>query len=160
MCEIGEEVGYPGQIKQVKILGTMALLDEGETDWKIIAIDINDPLASKLNDIEDVERHLPGLLRATNEFWRIYKVITIPIFAVVADGRFRMENRRIRLRLVGSVRIRSMRLRSSRNVMRHGNVLLPVKLNLPRASIRTASRNLLGLMFQDESYSGKLPVSR
>lgn len=74
VCEIGEEVGYPGQIKQVKILGTMALLDEGETDWKLIAIDVNDPLAPKLNDIEDVERHLPGLLRATNEFWRIYKV--------------------------------------------------------------------------------------
>lgn len=50
-----------------------------------------------------------------------------------------MENKRIRLRLVGSVRIRSMRLRSSKNVMRHGNVLLPVKLNLPRVSIRTAS---------------------
>ena len=74
VCEIGEEVGYPGQIKQIKVLGTMALLDEGETDWKIIAIDVNDPLAAKLNDIEDVERHLPGLLRATNEFWRIYKV--------------------------------------------------------------------------------------
>ena|ERR1700737_4635633 len=74
VCEIGEEVGYPGQIKQVKILGTMALLDEGETDWKLIAIDVNDALAPKLNDIEDVERHLPGLLRATNEFWRIYKV--------------------------------------------------------------------------------------
>ena len=74
VCEIGEEVGYPGQIKQIKILGTMALLDEGETDWKIIAIDVNDPLAPKLNDIEDVERHLPGLLRATNEFWRIYKI--------------------------------------------------------------------------------------
>lgn len=27
----------------------MALLDEGETDWKIIAIDVNDPLAGKLN---------------------------------------------------------------------------------------------------------------
>jgi inorganic pyrophosphatase len=27
----------------------MALLDEGETDWKVIVIDINDPLASKLN---------------------------------------------------------------------------------------------------------------
>lgn len=75
VCEIGEEVGYPGQIKQVKILGTMALLDEGETDWKLIAIDVNDPLAPKLNDIEDVERHLPGLLRASNEFWRIYKVL-------------------------------------------------------------------------------------
>jgi inorganic pyrophosphatase len=27
-------------------------------------------LASKLNDIEDVERHLPGLVRATNEWFR------------------------------------------------------------------------------------------
>lgn len=46
----------------------------GETDWKIIVVDINDPLASKLNDIEDVERHLPGLIRATNEWFRIYKI--------------------------------------------------------------------------------------
>ncbi|KAF8984599.1 Inorganic pyrophosphatase [Entomortierella lignicola] len=74
VCEIGEQVGYTGQIKQVKILGVMALLDEGETDWKVIVIDVNDPLANKLNDIEDVERHLPGLIRATNEWFRIYKI--------------------------------------------------------------------------------------
>ncbi|KAF8857013.1 pyrophosphatase-domain-containing protein [Acephala macrosclerotiorum] len=74
VCEIGELVGYPGQVKQVKILGVMALLDEEETDWKVIVIDINDPLAPKLNDVEDVERHLPGLLRATNEWFRIYKI--------------------------------------------------------------------------------------
>ncbi|KAI5297802.1 Inorganic pyrophosphatase [Ascosphaera atra] len=74
VCEIGELVGYTGQVKQVKPLGVMALLDEEETDWKIIVIDVNDPLAPKLNDIEDVERHLPGLLRATNEWFRIYKI--------------------------------------------------------------------------------------
>lgn len=74
VCEIGELVAKPGEIKQVKVLGVMALLDEGETDWKIIVIDINDPLAPRLNDIEDVERHLPGLLRATNEWFRIYKI--------------------------------------------------------------------------------------
>jgi len=74
VCEIGEAVGYTGQVKEVKILGIMALLDEGETDWKIIVIDVNDPLAPKLNDIEDVERHLPGLIRATNEWFRIYKI--------------------------------------------------------------------------------------
>lgn len=74
VCEIGELVAKPGEVKQVKVLGTMALLDEGETDWKIIVIDVNDPLAPKLNDIEDVERHLPGLLRATNEWFRIYKI--------------------------------------------------------------------------------------
>mgnify|MGYP003361775389 CR=1 FL=1 len=74
VCEIGEAVSYPGEVKQVKVLGVMALIDEGETDWKIIAIDVNDPLASKLDDIEDVEKHLPGLLRATNEWFRIYKI--------------------------------------------------------------------------------------
>lgn len=37
-------------------------------------IDVNDPLAPKLNDIEDVERHLPGLFKATNEWFRIYKI--------------------------------------------------------------------------------------
>ena len=57
VCEIGELVGYTGQVKQVKML-----LDEEETDWKIIVIDVNGPLAPKLNDIEDAERHLPGLL--------------------------------------------------------------------------------------------------
>ncbi|CAK7265236.1 Inorganic pyrophosphatase [Sporothrix epigloea] len=74
VCEIGELVGYTGQVKQVKVLGVMALLDEEETDWKVIVVDINDPLAKNLNDIEDVERHLPGLLRATNEWFRIYKI--------------------------------------------------------------------------------------
>ncbi|CAG8533544.1 1539_t:CDS:2 [Paraglomus occultum] len=74
VCEIGEQVGYPGQIKQVKVLGIMALIDEGETDWKVIVIDSKDPLAGKLNDIEDVEKHLPGLIRATNEWFRIYKI--------------------------------------------------------------------------------------
>lgn len=27
----------------------MAMLDEGETDWKVIAVDTKDPMASKLN---------------------------------------------------------------------------------------------------------------
>jgi inorganic pyrophosphatase len=70
VCEIGEQVGFTGQIKQVKVLGIMALLDEGETDWKVIVVDVLDPLAPKLNDIEDVERNLPGLIRATNEWFR------------------------------------------------------------------------------------------
>ncbi|PHH60111.1 hypothetical protein CDD81_2113 [Ophiocordyceps australis] len=74
VCEIGESVGYTGQVKQVKVLGVMALIDEEETDWKVIVIDVNDPIAHKLKDIEDVERHLPGLIRATNEWFRIYKI--------------------------------------------------------------------------------------
>ncbi len=32
------------------------MIDDGELDWKIIAISTADPLADKLNDVEDVER--------------------------------------------------------------------------------------------------------
>jgi hypothetical protein len=55
----------------------MALLDEGETDWKVIVVDVQDSLASKLNDIEDVERNLPGLIRATNEWFRCVFLVII-----------------------------------------------------------------------------------
>ena len=39
------------------------MIDEGETDWKVIAIDVNDPLAENLNDINDVDRIMPGFLK-------------------------------------------------------------------------------------------------
>lgn len=33
----------------MKALGVIGLIDEGQTDWKIIAINVNDPNAAKLN---------------------------------------------------------------------------------------------------------------
>ena len=41
---------------QVKPLGVLAMIDDGELDWKVIAINAEDPKASSVNDIEDVER--------------------------------------------------------------------------------------------------------
>ena len=38
VCEIGSKVHQRGAIIRVKILGTLAMIDEGETDWKILAI--------------------------------------------------------------------------------------------------------------------------
>jgi inorganic pyrophosphatase len=52
ICEIGEQVAYVGQVKQVKPLGLLALLNDGVIDFKILAIDILDPNASELNDFE------------------------------------------------------------------------------------------------------------
>ncbi|KAI1303630.1 Inorganic pyrophosphatase [Halotydeus destructor] len=74
VCEIGSKVHPRGAVIQVKVLGVMALVDEGETDWKVIAIDINDPLAAQMNDINDVEILNPGLIKATNEWFKIYKM--------------------------------------------------------------------------------------
>jgi len=74
ICDIGSKVHKSGSIVKVKILGTLAMIDEGETDWKMIGIDVTDELAPKLNDIEDIETHMPGFLAATVEWFKIYKM--------------------------------------------------------------------------------------
>lgn len=74
VCEIGSRVAKRGDIIQVKILGTLALIDEGETDWKLLAIDVNDPIADRLDDVQDIEKFFPGLLRASVEWFQFYKV--------------------------------------------------------------------------------------
>ncbi|KAL3121779.1 hypothetical protein niasHT_002007 [Heterodera trifolii] len=90
VIEIGSKVQKRGAVIRVKILGVLALLDEGETDWKLVAIDENDELAPKLNGIEDVEKHLPGLLSATHEWFRIYKIPTgKPANKFAFNGQFK-----------------------------------------------------------------------
>ncbi|XP_072261762.1 inorganic pyrophosphatase 2, mitochondrial [Pyxicephalus adspersus] len=74
VCEIGSKVCSRGDVIQVKVLGVLGLLDEGEMDWKIIAINTDDPEADKFNDIEDVRKYKPGYLEATVEWLRSYKV--------------------------------------------------------------------------------------
>ena len=74
VCEIGGQVGQTGQVKPVKVLGCLGLIDEGETDWKIIVISENDPRAPKLNDIQDVEVEMPGLLDGIRTWFRNYKI--------------------------------------------------------------------------------------
>ncbi|NXP37950.1 IPYR pyrophosphatase, partial [Leiothrix lutea] len=64
VCEIGSKVCSRGEVIRVKVLGTLALIDEGETDWKVIAINVEDPEADSYNDIEDVRRMKPGYLEA------------------------------------------------------------------------------------------------
>ncbi|ELW64108.1 Inorganic pyrophosphatase 2, mitochondrial [Tupaia chinensis] len=74
VCEIGSKVLSRGEVVPVKILGILALIDQGETDWKLIAINVNDPEASNFHDIGDVKKFKPGYLEATLNWFRFYKV--------------------------------------------------------------------------------------
>ena len=65
VCEIGHKIQPRGAVIQVKVLGVFAMIDEGETDWKVICIDVTDPLAENLNDIHDVDKVMPGFLKVT-----------------------------------------------------------------------------------------------
>lgn len=74
VVEIGQTRGNIGQLMKVKPLGCLAMIDEGELDWKIVAISLDDPKASLVNDIDDVEKHFPGTLTAIRDWFRDYKI--------------------------------------------------------------------------------------
>ncbi|KAI8356636.1 inorganic pyrophosphatase [Choanephora cucurbitarum] len=76
VIELGQEVASVGQIKQVKILGIIGLIDQEETDWKVVVIDVNDSLANQLNDIQDVRQLMPGYMEESCRFFKYYKTPT------------------------------------------------------------------------------------
>ncbi|KAI8026829.1 hypothetical protein LOK49_LG02G00723 [Camellia lanceoleosa] len=74
VVEIGQTRGKIGHIMKVKPLAALAMLNEGELGWKIVAISLDDPRASLVNDIDDVEKHFPGTLTAVRDWFRDYKI--------------------------------------------------------------------------------------
>ena len=48
-----------GEVYPVKALGVLAMIDEGELDWKVVCIRADDPKAKEVDDVGDVERVFP-----------------------------------------------------------------------------------------------------
>ncbi|KAK7273924.1 hypothetical protein RIF29_14991 [Crotalaria pallida] len=61
VVKIGERHRKIGEVLRVKPLAALAMIDEGELDRKIVAILLNDPKASLVNDVDDVEKHVHNL---------------------------------------------------------------------------------------------------
>jgi inorganic pyrophosphatase len=87
--EIGDRIGEPGDVIPVKLLGLMAFVDEGKSDWKIIAVDTRDRKADQMNDIEDVEKVKPGLLKDLQKWVKNHKIPAgKPASQLALDGKF------------------------------------------------------------------------
>ncbi|CAH8321242.1 unnamed protein product [Eruca vesicaria subsp. sativa] len=74
VVEIGEAQRKIGEVLKIKPLAALAMIDEGELDWKIVAISLDDPKAHLVNDVDDVEKHFPGTLTAIRDWFRDYKI--------------------------------------------------------------------------------------
>ncbi|ORY95428.1 inorganic pyrophosphatase, partial [Syncephalastrum racemosum] len=74
VVDISEIGGYPGEIKQVKLLGGLLMVDDGTTDWKLIALNVNDPHANQVNDIADLDKAWPDRLDKVKSWLKNYKV--------------------------------------------------------------------------------------
>ena len=73
VVEVGSAVLKTGSVRTVKALGVLCMIDDGEADWKVLAIDSADPMAGKINDIQDLEKVLPGKVAEVREWFRSYK---------------------------------------------------------------------------------------
>eukprot|EP01025_Chloroclados_australasicus_P046711 TRINITY_DN5156_c1_g1_i2.p1 TRINITY_DN5156_c1_g1~~TRINITY_DN5156_c1_g1_i2.p1 ORF type:complete len:262 (+),score=38.72 TRINITY_DN5156_c1_g1_i2:152-937(+) len=74
VVEISSTALKMGGVYPVKCVGVYAMIDDGELDWKVIAINADDPKASEINDVEDVERLFPGELEKVLVWFRDYKI--------------------------------------------------------------------------------------
>lgn len=70
VVEISSEPIGMGEVVPLKVLGTLGLVDEGETDWKVVAINANNPIASKMNSIKDVDQ---AVLDNIYDWFKMYK---------------------------------------------------------------------------------------
>lgn len=57
-----------GEVIKVKVLGTLALIDEGETDWKVIVINTDDPDAANYNGRKATHQQIHMLVAPSGLF--------------------------------------------------------------------------------------------
>lgn len=75
VCEIGLKIFFCGEVIYVKIFGILVFIDEGEIDWKLIVINVNDFEVLKFYDIDDVKKFKLGYLEVIFNWFRLYKVL-------------------------------------------------------------------------------------
>ncbi|KAI3364802.1 hypothetical protein L3Q82_000995 [Scortum barcoo] len=135
ICDIGNKVCSRGEIIKVKVLGTLALIDEGETDWKVIVINTEDPEAADFNNIDDVRRLKPGYLEATVDWFKRYKV---------PDGK--PENQ---FAFNGEFKDRDFAIKTVKSTHEFWKALISKKSNA--GELNCSNRDLNSLLFQSKA---------
>jgi len=73
VIEVGTDALPMGSVVQVKVLGSLALIDEGETDHKIIALRTSDRNIDRINSVQDLEKYHPGITAELVNWLEYYK---------------------------------------------------------------------------------------
>jgi len=64
------EPTFPGCVIEVKPIGVFHMADEKGPDEKVICVPISDPIASRVNDLSEVNPHL---VKEIEHFFQVYK---------------------------------------------------------------------------------------
>lgn len=80
---------FPGVMVKVRPVAIMNMIDDGESDAKIIAVPVNDPRWDDVKDLADVNQHT---IKEIQHFFETYKIIqkkevTIPSIGGAEDAQ-------------------------------------------------------------------------
>ena len=73
VMEVGANPLPMGSVTPVKVLGAFELIDEGETDYKIITLAADDADAWRIHDMSSLELHKPGITAQLVDWLKRYK---------------------------------------------------------------------------------------
>ena len=73
IIELGSQPIAMGSVRPCRVLGSFELIDEGETDHKILCISLDDRDAGSVRSLADLERVKPGHLDRLRDWLRRYK---------------------------------------------------------------------------------------
>ncbi|KAH9100385.1 hypothetical protein LEN26_015906 [Aphanomyces euteiches] len=74
VIEIGSANLPFGSINQVKVLGSLELIDQDEIDHKIVVLSIKDPLASSISTVDDLKKFKPDVVDRLVDWLKNYKI--------------------------------------------------------------------------------------
>lgn len=74
---------HPGILVEVRPVGVIRMIDEGESDYKVIAVPVNDKRWDDVNDLEDINKHR---LEEYKHFFLTYKTLNGKNTEVTIDG--------------------------------------------------------------------------
>lgn len=89
VLEVGARAWPVGAVLRVKPLGVLAMLDGGETDWKLLTVAVGDASAPMLGDVGDLQLHMPGALPAAHRWLSLYKWPDVCSFAFQGQAQNR-----------------------------------------------------------------------
>jgi inorganic pyrophosphatase len=72
---IGGDPLFPGCLAEVRPVALLHMIDSGEPDAKILAVQANDPRFSVIKDLKDVDAYNPHLLKEVVNFFETYKIM-------------------------------------------------------------------------------------
>lgn len=90
VVELSPEPIDIGTVTNLKVISIVGMIDEGETDWKVIGINSAHPLADKINTVEDIDTVLGSEVRERIIDWfKMYKTTDgKPENSFYKDGAF------------------------------------------------------------------------